>query len=199
MNVCCTLAFWFSLLSDSSDTNNRQAKAKPTGRPKPPAAKEQNFGSGSDRLSVICQKRCEEWSCGDKQATVCLVSVKVRHRIVWHKNKNRSMWISSHSTSLCFQLVFLILCVFRRGLFWHLVGWEGDGLSLQHHGEPDVLGQYCQLPGPGTHVSVHALVRYLHNQSICFIRNHFLKSCWLITHKLRTNTTYSCNNYQKHR
>lgn len=91
MNVCCTLAFWFSLLSDSSDTNNRQAKEKPTGRPKPPAAKEQNFGSGSDRLSVICQKRCEEWSCGDKQATVCLVSVKVRHRIVWHKNKNRSI------------------------------------------------------------------------------------------------------------
>lgn len=111
MNVCCTLAFWFSLLSDSSDTNNRQAKEKPTGRPKPPAAKVLFFGSGSDRLSVICQKRCEEWSYGDKQATVCLVSVKVRHRIVWHKNKNRSMRISSHSTSLCFQLVSHPVCV----------------------------------------------------------------------------------------
>lgn len=42
------------------------------------------------------------------------------------------------------------VCVCPRWLLWHSDGWEGDRLSLQHRREPDVLGQHCQLPRPGT-------------------------------------------------
>lgn len=47
------------------------------------------------------------------------------------------------------------LCVSRRWLLWDPDGQESDGLPLQHHGEPNVLGQHCKLPRLGTHVSVN--------------------------------------------
>lgn len=43
----------------------------------------------------------------------------------------------------------------HRWLLWHPVGQESNGLPLQPHGEPDVLGQHCNLPRLGTHVSVN--------------------------------------------
>lgn len=67
-------------------------------------------------------------------------------------------------------------CVFPRRLLWHLVAWEAYCLSLQHHGEPDVLGQHCQLPRPGAHVSVHIMVyRYLHNWLFVSSRTIFFR------------------------
>lgn len=43
--------------------------------------------------------------------------------------------------TLCVCLwVLCCVCLSLRRLLWHPDGREGDGLSLQHHGEPDVLG-----------------------------------------------------------
>lgn len=43
----------------------------------------------------------------------------------------------------------------HRWLLRHPDGQKSNGLPLQHHGEPDVLGQHCKLPRLGSHVSVH--------------------------------------------
>lgn len=46
----------------------------------------------------------------------------------------------------------------HRWLLRHPDGQKSNGLPLQHHGEPDVLGQHCKLPRLGSHVSVCARV-----------------------------------------
>lgn len=199
MHVCSSLIFWFSL---------KVTALTPI--------------SARWRRSRLADHNCAlPKSCSlAVRLTVCLLFVrKVWRMILRRQARPPSVWSrlkwdiglfdTEKRIGLCefgalhqyaMFTASLSSCVcFCRWLFWHLVGWEGDSLSLQHHGEPDVLGQYCQLPRPGTHVSVHVLVHYLQNQSICFIWNHFLKSCWPITRKLWTNIRHHANHYQKHR
>lgn len=142
-------------------TDKCQAKKKPTDRARLLAAKVLFFGSTSDSLSVICQKGVRN----DPAATSGSQSAwsQFKWEIGVFYTDKLCLWVSRRYTSiLCLQLSSHL--VFPRWLLWHLVGWEGVSLSLQHHGEPDVLGQHCQLPRPGTHVSVCIMCyHYLHN------------------------------------